>query len=74
MIVGGGATGVELAGALAEIARHTLKHDFRSIRPEDAQILILDGGPRVLGSYPEDLSPQGGAIAGAPRRAAAIRR
>ncbi len=56
VIVGGGATGVELAGALAEIARHTLKHDFRSIRPEDAQILILDGGPRVLGSYPEDLS------------------
>jgi NADH dehydrogenase len=56
VIVGAGATGVELAGALAEIARHTLKHDFRSIRPEEAQILILDGGPRVLSSYPEDLS------------------
>jgi NADH dehydrogenase len=56
VIVGAGPTGVELAGALAEIARHTLKHDFRSIRPEEAQILILDGGPRVLGSYPEDLS------------------
>jgi len=56
VIVGAGATGVELAGALAEIARHTLKHDFRSIRSEEAQILILDGGPRVLGNYPEDLS------------------
>jgi NADH dehydrogenase len=55
-IVGGGATGVELAGAMAEIARHTLKHDFRSIRPQDAQIFILDGGTRVLSSYPEDLS------------------
>src|SRR5689334_1899300 len=56
VIVGGGATGVELAGALAEIARHTLRDDFRSIDPEDARILILDGSPRVLSSYPEDLS------------------
>jgi len=56
IIVGGGATGVELAGALAEIARHTLRHDFRSIHPPDAQILILDGSPRVLPQYPEDLS------------------
>jgi NADH dehydrogenase len=56
VIVGGGATGVELAGALAEIARHTLKHDFRSIRPQDSQIFILDGGQRVLSAYPEDLS------------------
>jgi NADH dehydrogenase len=56
VIVGGGATGVELAGALAEIARHTLRGDFRSIRPEEAQILILDGSPRVLSVYPEDLS------------------
>jgi NADH dehydrogenase len=55
-IVGGGATGVELAGALAEIARHTLRNDFRSIDPEDANILILDGGSRVLSNYPEDLS------------------
>ena len=47
---------MELAGALGEIARHTLKHDFRAIRPEEAQILILDGSPRVLPSYPEDLS------------------
>lgn len=56
VIVGGGATGVELAGALGEIARHTLKNDFRSIHPADARILVLDSAPRVLGSYPEDLS------------------
>jgi NADH:ubiquinone reductase (H+-translocating) len=56
VIVGGGATGVELAGAMAEIARHTLAHDFRSINPKEAQIMILDGAPRVLSNYPEDLS------------------
>jgi len=56
LIVGAGATGVELAGALGEIARHTLKHDFRSINPADARILVLDSGKRVLGTYPEDLS------------------
>lgn len=56
IIVGGGATGVELAGAMAEIARYTLHNDFRSIKPAEAQIMILDGGPRVLGPYPEDLS------------------
>jgi NADH:ubiquinone reductase (H+-translocating) len=55
-IVGGGATGVELAGALGEIARHTLKHEFRSIDPKQARILILDAAPRLLMSYPEDLS------------------
>lgn len=56
IIVGAGATGLELAGALAEIARETLRHDFRRIRPEEARIILLEGGPRVLGSYPEDLS------------------
>ncbi len=56
VIVGAGATGVELAGAMAEIARHTLKSEFRRIRPEEAQILILDGSSRVLPVYPEDLS------------------
>jgi NADH:ubiquinone reductase (H+-translocating) len=55
-IVGAGATGLELAGALAEIARETLRHDFRRIRPEEAQIILLEGEPRVLSSYPEDLS------------------
>ncbi|MBZ5578159.1 MAG: NAD(P)/FAD-dependent oxidoreductase [Acidobacteriia bacterium] len=57
-IVGGGATGVELAGALGEIALETLKHDFRSIDPKDARILILDLAPRVLTAFPEDLSAQ----------------
>ena len=58
VIVGGGATGVELAGALGEISGQTLKHDFRSINPRDARILILDGGPRVLTAFPEDLSAE----------------
>jgi NADH dehydrogenase len=56
VIVGAGATGVELAGALGEIANQTLKHDFRFIKPEEAQIIVLDGSPRVLPQYPEDLS------------------
>ena len=55
-IVGGGPTGVELAGALAEIAHDTLRHDFRSIRPESARIFLFEGGPRVLPTYPDDLS------------------
>ncbi|MGD0497412.1 MAG: NAD(P)/FAD-dependent oxidoreductase [Bryobacteraceae bacterium] len=56
VIVGAGATGVELAGALGEIANHTLKRDFRSIRPEEARIVILDGSPRALPSFPPDLA------------------
>ena len=56
VIVGAGATGVELAGAIAEIARQTLKNDFRSIHPKEAQIVLLDGAPRVLGPFPEALS------------------
>lgn len=56
VIVGAGATGLELAGALAEIARETLRHDFRRIRPEEARIILLEGGPRVLAAYPPDLS------------------
>jgi len=55
-IVGGGPTGVELAGALAEIARHSLKYDFRHIDPADARIMLVEAGPRVLEAYPEDLS------------------
>src|SRR4051812_23810899 len=58
VIVGAGATGVELAGALGEIANETLKHDFRAIDPKQARILILDGGPRLLTSLPEDLSAE----------------
>jgi NADH dehydrogenase len=56
IIVGAGATGLELAGALAEIARETLRHDFRHIRPQEASIILLEGGSRVLASYPPDLS------------------
>jgi NADH dehydrogenase len=56
VVVGAGPTGVELAGALGEIARDTLKNEFRSIRPEESRILLLDGSPRVLPPYPEELS------------------
>jgi NADH:ubiquinone reductase (H+-translocating) len=56
VIVGGGATGLELAGALAEIANETLKHDFRRINPTEARIILMEGGDRVLASYPPDLS------------------
>jgi len=56
VIVGAGPTGVELAGALGEIANHSLRHDFRSINPQDARIIIVDGGKRALATYPEDLS------------------
>jgi NADH dehydrogenase len=56
VIVGGGPTGVELAGALAEIAHHTLRSDFRSIHPEESQILLVEGAERLLTSFPEKLS------------------
>jgi NADH dehydrogenase len=55
VIVGAGPTGVELAGALAEIARHALRQDFRSIRPESARILLLEGGATILSTFPEQL-------------------
>jgi NADH dehydrogenase len=55
VIVGGGPTGVELAGALAEIAQRTLKLDFRNIHPESARIVLVEGSPDVLGSFPERL-------------------
>lgn len=56
VIVGAGATGLELSGALAEIASETLRNDFRRIHPQEARILLLEGAPRVLGAFPEDLS------------------
>src|SRR5262249_32715359 len=55
VIVGGGPTGVELAGALAEIARQKLRDDFRHIDPASAHILLLEGGPYVLPTFPESL-------------------
>jgi NADH:ubiquinone reductase (H+-translocating) len=56
VIVGGGPTGVELAGTLAEIARQVLANEFQSIDPKSTRIILLEGGPRVLPAYPEDLS------------------
>src|SRR5437763_15330302 len=52
VIVGGGPTGVELAGALAEIARQSLAHDFRAIRPASARIVLVEGGPRLIPAFP----------------------
>src|SRR6185503_20880425 len=56
VVVGGGPTGVELAGALAEISRHALAHDFRAIHPESARIILIEGGAEILGTYPPELS------------------
>ena len=56
VIVGGGPTGVELAGALGEIANDTLRRDFRHIDPREAAILLVEGEPRVLPTFPPDLS------------------
>ena len=56
VIVGGGPTGVELAGAFAEIARHTIARDFRAIDPTHARVILLEGGPRLLASFPADLA------------------
>ncbi len=56
VVVGGGPTGVEMAGALAEIARHTLPGDFRHIDPKSARVVLVEAGPRVLSAYPPDLS------------------
>jgi NADH dehydrogenase len=56
VIVGAGPTGVELAGTLSEICHHALTHEFRQIDPARAHILLVEGGPRVLAAYSEDLS------------------
>ena len=56
VLVGAGPTGVELAGALSEVANDTLRHDFRSIDPRDARILLVEGADRVLTAYPQPLS------------------
>jgi len=55
VVIGGGPTGVELAGALAEISRHALAHDFRTIDPESARIILIEGGADVLSTYPDPL-------------------
>jgi len=56
VIVGGGPTGVELAGAIGEISRQVMVSDFRAIDPREAQIVVLEAGPRILPSFPEDLA------------------
>ena len=58
VIVGGGPTGVEMAGAVAELRRYALRRDFRRIDPGEATVLLLEGGPRLLPSYPQSLSDQ----------------
>lgn len=56
VVIGGGPTGVELAGAISDIAQLYMRHDFRHIDPRKSRVLLLDGGPRVLATYPADLS------------------
>ena len=56
VIIGGGPTGVEMAGAIAEISRHTLARDFRHIDPSQARVILIEGEPRLLAAYPPDLS------------------
>ena len=56
VVIGGGPTGVELAGSLAEISRHALANDFRAIDPESARIILIEGGSAVLPTYPAELS------------------
>jgi NADH dehydrogenase len=56
VVIGGGPTGVELAGAISDIAKLYMRHDFRHIDPTKARVMIIEGGKRILASYPEDLS------------------
>ena len=56
VVIGGGATGVELAGSFAEIARHTLRGEFRRFDPRNARVVLVEGAARVLQAYPETLS------------------
>jgi NADH dehydrogenase len=56
VVIGGGPTGVELAGAVSDIARLYMRHDFRHIDPTQSRVILLEGSPRVLGTFPADLS------------------
>lgn len=64
VVIGAGPTGVELAGAISDIAQLYMRHDFRHIDPAKARVLLLEGSPRVLGAYPEDLSAKAEAALG----------
>jgi NADH dehydrogenase len=59
MVIGGGPTGVEMAGAIAEMAQHTLRRDFRTIDPSAARVLLVEAADRILASYPAKLSAKG---------------
>jgi NADH dehydrogenase len=59
VVVGGGPTGVELAGALAELFRHTLVDDFRRIDPHQGRVILIEAGPRILGTFPPESSEEG---------------
>ena len=63
VIVGGGPTGVEMAGAIAELARRSIVADFRSIMPESSRIVLVEAGPRLLPSFPESLSHEAKSVA-----------
>jgi len=56
VVIGGGPTGVELAGAISDIAKLYMRHDFRHIDPAKARVFLIEGGPRILSAYPEELS------------------
>lgn len=56
VVIGGGPTGVEMAGAIAELARKSVSRDFRSITPHCSRVILIEGGPRLLASFPESLS------------------
>lgn len=56
VVVGGGPTGVEMAGAVAELARFALTRDFRHVRPQSARIILVEAGPRILANFPEPLA------------------
>jgi NADH:ubiquinone reductase (H+-translocating) len=58
VVIGGGPTGVELAGAISDISKLYMRHDFRHIDPARARVILLEGSPRILAAYPEDLSQQ----------------
>jgi NADH:ubiquinone reductase (H+-translocating) len=56
IVIGGGPTGVELAGAIAELARYVLSRDFKNVKPSEASVLLIEGGPRLLATFDETLS------------------
>lgn len=56
VVIGGGPTGVEMAGAIAELGHFMIAHDFKSLRPDHLQVLLIEAGPRILATFPEDLS------------------